>query len=584
MPELKWAAAIAVAVWTWSAVAHAADADGARSPLDPVLVAMSAELERATAELAAADPAPYFLALEVTESRAVTIAGEEGGLQGYEPQHKRWVDVDVRIGDPALDSTHALRGGGRERPHKRGRMVALGSHSDVIQRDLWREVDRRFVEAQERWAEVQSEAQTLVGEAPADDLAPVEPRQELLPLATFDVDLPAWEAAVRRASAELAASEVIHDGSVRFSGGIENHWFVSSEGARLRHSISLYRVSIAVDTVADDGEQLQLTRYWDAFEPAGLPDADTLVAEARALEALLVALRDAPEEEPYNGPAILSERAAAVFFHEILGHRLEGHRLKQVTDAQTFRNMVGQPILPPFLSVVDDPTLDRVGDQDLRGHYAYDNQGVAAQRAVLVRDGVLEGFLQSRSPVSEGQTSNGHGRRQAGFDAVTRQGNLVIEASETVDDDELRAQLVQMAEQAGLEYGLRIEEIQGGFTFTGRSIPNAFNVKGVLAYRVFVDGRPDELIRGVDLIGTPLVTFSRIVRAGGQPGVFNGSCGAESGWVPVSAVSPALLVSQVETQRKPKAQEAPPLLPPPSLPPAEDGTSGVDPRGEGVAR
>jgi TldD protein len=292
MPNLNTAvsAALTAMILAWAATAGAQ-----QSAIDPVLVAMAAELERATADLAAADPAPYYLALEVTESRTVSIAGEEGGLQGYAPTHKRWVDVDIRIGDPALDSTHTLRGSGQQRPQKRGRALALGSSPDVIQRGLWREIDRRFLEAQERWAKVQSEAQTLVDEEPAEDLAAIEPVQELMPLPTFDVDLAAWEDAIRRASTELGASEVIHDGSVSFSGGVETRWFVSSEGTRLRHVIALYRVSIRVDTVADDGEQLQLTRYWDAFDPASLPDADMLVEQAREVEQALVAMRTAPD-------------------------------------------------------------------------------------------------------------------------------------------------------------------------------------------------------------------------------------------------------------------------------------------------
>ena len=163
----------------------------------------------------------------------------------------------------------------------------------------------------------------------------------------------------------------------------------------------------------------------------------------------------------------------------------------------------------------------------------------------------------------QGELSNGHGRRMPGKDAVARQGNLLITASETIDEEALRKELLERVRDEDLEYGLLIDDIQGGFTFTGRSMPNAFEVKAVLAWRVYADGRPDELVRGADLIGTPLVAFNQIVRASDQYSVFNGMCGAESGWVPVSAVAPALLVAEIETQRKPKGQNMPPLLPPP---------------------
>jgi predicted Zn-dependent protease len=206
----------------------------------------------------------------------------------------------------------------------------------------------------------------------------------------------------------------------------------------------------------------------------------------------------------------------------------------------------------------------------LNGYYLFDNQGVPGQRVVLVEDGVLRGFLESRSPGMEGRTPNGHGRRQQGQQPVSRQGNLIVQASKSVTDAELRRMLVDEMRRGGHEQALYIDEIRGGFTFTGRTIPNAFNVNAVRAFRVYADGRPDELVRGVDLIGTPLEAFSKIVAAGELHEVFNGHCGAESGWVPVSGVAPSLLLSSIETQRKVRDQETPPLLPAPLAKPGTD--------------
>ena len=81
-----------------------------------------------------------------------------------------------------------------------------------------------------------------------------------------------------------------------------------------------------------------------------------------------------------------------------------------------------------------------------------------------------------------------------------------------------------------------------------------------VVYRVYTDGRPPELVRGVDLIGTPLAAFGKIVAASDTVDVFNGMCGAESGSVPVSASSPSLLVSEVEVQKKAQSQETLPIL------------------------
>ncbi|MFH1467625.1 MAG: TldD/PmbA family protein [Pseudomonadota bacterium] len=539
-------------------------------PDDPVLAALGAEVERAMAALGARDVPPYFLAAELSEARGVSMSAEEGALQGYSPQHQRVIDVDLRIGGPDFDSSHATRAGQGGRGGMHGRPVPLGEDAPLIQRALWGEIEARYADAQQRWGKVESDRQVLVAESPAPDLAPADPVQALLPELPFELDYPAWEQRLREASAVLAESEVVQDGSVGLRAQAVTRWLATSEGTRLRDAERSYSVRVHVDTVADDGAALELGRTFNARDPAGLPDTAALVAATAELEALLAALRQAPEQEPYTGPAVLSDQAAGVFFHEILGHRLEGHRLKQVDDAQTLRDMVGQPILPAFLSLVDDPTLPRLVDTDLNGFYAYDAEGVPAQRTVLVDHGVLQGFLESRSPSREGVASNGHGRHQPGLDPVARQGNLIVEADASVSDAELRAELIALAKAQGLEYGLRIEQIEGGVTFTGRRQPNAFKVDVLVAWRVFVDGRPDQLVRGVDMIGTPLVTLSRIVRVGELHQVFNGICGAESGGVPVSAVSPAMLISQVETQRKTKEQTVPPLLPPP-------GTAGGRP-------
>ena len=535
---------------------------------DPLLAAMSAEIERAMTELGKTegDLAPYFIGIEVNESLGVNIRGEDGALHGWSPTRRRWLDVDVRVGSRTLDSTHALRKSRDTMSRFRTTGVSLPWDVDeaVLRHLVWREIEARYAAALERWAKVQAEARTLVEEDPAEDLTEVEAATSVGSTATLEFPAAAWEDAARSASALLAESPAILDGTVNYGGSVHTLWFASSEGTRLRHSESRFRASAQASARADDGDSIRLFRSWEADTADGLPARDELLAHAAELSKEVDAILAAPLQEPYHGPAILSDRAAGVFFHEVFGHRVEGHRLKHVDNAQTFRNRVGEQILPAFLSVYDDPTLSEAAGSALRGHYAFDNQGVPAQKVVLVDEGVLQGFLQSRSPVEPTDTSNGHGRRQIGRAAVSRQGNLQVVASTTTTDAQLRERLLRKVREAGLEYGLLLDEIAGGFTFTGRTIPNAFNVNVVVAYRVYADGRPDELVRGVDLIGTPLEAFGNIVAAGELHRVFNGNCGAESGWVPVSAIAPSLLLESVETQRKRIAQDTPPLLPPPT--------------------
>ena len=108
-----------------------------------------------------------------------------------------------------------------------------------------------------------------------------------------------------------------------------------------------------------------------------------------------------------------------------------------------------------------------------------------------------------------------------------------------------------------------IDDIAGGFTFTGRGQPQAFQVQPLVVYKVYADGRPDELVRGVDIVGTPLVSLTKILATGDTMEVFNGYCGAESGSVPVAAAAPAILISEMEVQKKETSTDKPPILPPP---------------------
>ena len=182
----------------------------------------------------------------------------------------------------------------------------------------------------------------------------------------------------------------------------------------------------------------------------------------------------------------------------------------------------------------------------------------------LVDQGVLRNFEMSRSPLVGFAHSNGHGRRQLGYAPISRQGNLIVESNHKVGDAQLRQMLIEETKRQGKPFGLLIDDIAGGFTFTGRGQPQAFQVLPLVVYRVYPDGRGDELVRGVDIVGTPLVSLTKILATGDTPEVFNGYCGAESGSIPVSAVSPAILISEMEVQKKETSTDKPPILPAPA--------------------
>ena len=339
-------------------------------------------------------------------------------------------------------------------------------------------------------------------------------------------------------------------------------YLINSDGTKIVEGNTKYSVRTVATTKAEDGMRLYLYRPFYSHSADRLPTNDEIKSTINTLIKDLAALRKAPLVDPFSGPAILKNLAAGVFFHEIFGHRVEGHRQKLEREGQTFKDKIGTKILPDFISIYDDPTLDCYGKKDLNGHYQYDNEGVKSQKVTIVENGVLKNFLTTRSPIENFPKSNGHGRRAYGHKVVARQGNLIVESKNRVTYDSLCKLLIAECKKQNKPYGLIFEDIAGGFTSTERGYLQAFNVTPLLVKRLYRDGR-EEVVRGVNIVGTPLIAFSKILATGDDPDVFNGTCGAESGGVPVSSVAPSILTGEMEVEKKVKEQEKLPILPAP---------------------
>jgi TldD protein len=374
-----------------------------------------------------------------------------------------------------------------------------------------------------------------------------------------------WEERARKISSLFLKYPDVYTSAVFFTATADRSYLATSEGTALVRPAAMVRLIIQGETRADDGTELMRVESYQAATADQLPGDAELDAKVAKISADLKALRAAPSADPYAGPAMLSGRAAAVFFHEVLGHRLEGHRQRDESEGQTFTKKVNELVLPAFLSVADDPTLKELNGTKLAGYYDYDDEGVPAQRVSAVENGVLKNFLMSRMPIKNFDQSNGHGRRQPGLMATGRQGNLIVTSTNMVKDSDLRQKFIEEIKRQGKPYGLYFDDIQGGFTLTQRALPQAFQVLPVMVYRVYADGRPDELVRGVDIVGTPLLSLNNIMVTGDTLQVFNGVCGAESGQVPVSAAAPSMLFSTIEVQKRRRGTERPPILGPPGV-------------------
>jgi TldD protein len=545
-----------------AAEAHAAPAQAST----PLVATMESELHRAMNSLGSGDntsqqPKPYFLSYAVADGEQVSIAAQYGAIVGSTQSHRRFADVQVRIGTPAEDNTHG--------DHRNSALTTiplpLTDDRAAIARSLWFATNRGYGKALDGYLKVKTEQEVRAKEEDGSaDFSAEEAKVALLPMAPkLAVDRAAWEARLRELSGLFKQYPNVFYDRVVLEASSETDYFVSSEGAKVATPNHVARLVILGRTRAADGMDMFRAETFEADEAGHLPDQKVLAAKIADMGKNLEALRVAPVTDPYNGPAILSGRAAAVFFHEVLGHRLEGQRQRGDEEGQTFTKLLGKQILPSFMSVADDPTLTKFDGSWLSGHYSYDDEGQQARRVDLIKDGILQTFLMSRLPVAGFAQSNGHGRAEVGHMPTGRQGNLVVTSSKTVSDAELRQMLIAEAKKQGKAYGLYFEDISSGFAVTTRRSPQACQVIPLVVYRVYVDGRPDELVRGVSIVGTPQAALARIVATDDKQQVFNGICGAESGSIPVSAVAPAMLVSEIETQKQAQGTARPPILPPP---------------------
>lgn len=537
----------------------------AKKAVSPVLAIMKDELHRSLDKLREQPVPPYFLSYEITETHSFNVSSSFGVLRQSTENRRRMLGIGVRVGDYTLDNTHPIRGRARMGFRERfSRMeVPIEDDRDALRVTLWYHTNRKYKRAIEQLTQVKTNVKVKVAEEDTSADFSREPSERYVEgIVSVHVDQDLWQKKIKKYSSPFARYGNIYGGDAWLSVIGETRWYVSSEGSEIQTSRKYYRLIISAFTKAEDGMELPRYESFFSFTPEGLPEDQRVLQTVEKMIADLQALRTAPVVEPYTGPAILSGRASGVFFHEVFGHRIEGHRQKREEEGQTFKKKVNQQVLPDTFSVHFDPTLGEVGSTDLAGHYQFDNEGVRARRLTVIDKGVLKSFLMSRSPIEGFSQSNGHGRSQPGFAPVARQSNLLVDVSNPVSRDQLKNLLIDKLKAQNKPFGLFFEDIQGGFTLTGRSIPNVFNVLPIMVYRIYADGR-EELVRGVDLIGTPLTAFSQIAAGDDQIEVFNGVCGAESGGVPVSAASPAVFISQIEVQKKAKSQERPPILSPP---------------------
>jgi TldD protein len=536
--------------------------------VDVVLEAMHTELKRSQTGLQFEDyPAPYFIGYQIKDLETADVTARRGALYSSPSHLSRQMRVEVRVGSYKQDSSDDQQGPVYEELtlYQPGTTLPIDDHVDALRSALWLLTDQVYKESLTAFLRVKGQQIYRIEDAERHDSfsrEKVYAYRDKIKRLTFDRGR--WEKTARKLSERVSQNPKIFDAEVNVEGRHEIRYQINTEGSEIVTSTTLYGVHVKAYALAEDG--MLLDHSLDLYGPSEkvLSSKKELYKAVDTMVEELLALRKAPVLDPFTGPVILEPRASGVFFHEAVGHRLEGHRQADEEEGRTFAGQLGKSVLPDFLSVYDDPTILDEGGGALNGAYLYDDEGIPAQRVTLVKKGKLMSYLMRRKPVKGAAVSNGHGRAQGVSTPVARMGNLFVVSEKRVSATRLKEMLLEEVRKQGKSFGLIVGDITGGSTNTMTYGYQAFKGNARMVYRV--DGQTGEttLVRGVEIVGTPLSSINKIVAAGEDNGVFNGYCGAESGYVPVSTIAPALLFRELEMQRSGRTKQRAPILKAPS--------------------
>ena len=532
------------------------------SSADPILRAMSDELSRSISELQFKDlEKPYFVQYIILDQERYRASATFGALTGSDINRARYVQAQVRVGDYDFDNSEFVTGPGFQGPPPAGitSQTVIDDDYGAIRHALWLATDAAYKQAVEQFARKRAFVQNKTRGEPIPDFSKEKPVTAVAVRRGFEIDKGRWEKQVRDWSAVFKDFPEIDESSVVVEAQVTYRYLVNSEGTRTLQPSML--VSVEVDAGAEAADGMRL-RHWIPLNAANfdqLPPEREVAKAIRQMAGELTALRSAPVlDADYSGPVLFTGQASAEMFARVLVPNLSGQRLP-LTDQQQAQatrselvDRMNRPVLPRFLSVFDDPTTQRIGNQELLGHYQVDDQGVPARRVSLIEQGVLKNFLMSRRPAKDMPQSNGHGRSGIPGRETAQIGNLFIQSSEGKTYEDLKQQLIKMCQEENLQYGLLIKALVGD----GRSPIGA----PVLTYKVYVADGHEELIRGAFAQAIPIRSLRQIEAVGNDAFVTNRLTGSNELPTPTSIVAPSVLLEEVELKRPTGTQQKPALL------------------------
>ncbi|MFA6317927.1 MAG: metallopeptidase TldD-related protein [Elusimicrobiota bacterium] len=522
---------------------------------DPLDLAMSFELARSSDLKPEGYPPPYYVGLAATDMDTWERVCAMGRVRFLADRRQRVLTPDIRVGSPELDN------------HPVGMPSDMGGRSLPFENDvfalrhgLWRLMDLAYKGATADFLRKQAlRVSRGKAEYDYDDFTRETPGRTARVPASGEWPQARLERLCVEASREFRKAPWLLHTEVSVALSRERWRLRDTEGLDVSFPRDIAEVELEAVDIATDGLKVSASRRYFASSEGGLPGLGAVVEEARAMAADLAALKTAVTTSPFDAPALLDPSVVAAVVLSV-GTRLSGEEQRNPSGTQVFRDKLGTRVLSPILTLVDDPTLESFQGRPLVGTYAFDNQGVPAQRVTLIERGVLKGFLLSRYPVKGFPRSNGHGRRAAGYLAMGVPGNLILSASKTVTEEEMLRLLSKELKRRGKPHGIWVRKLHGFSQSQSTGRQDALRVFARLVYMVDAKTGAKTLVRNLDVVCTPLTLMESILAAGDRPEVTDLVSG-----VPVSVIAPSLLVSGVELQRSEAKPEKGPILPPPPV-------------------
>ena len=561
---MKYASQLRIAVFFALLSVQLLSGQSAAPSPDPVMRAMTDELQRSVSELQFKDlEKPYFIQYIVLDQDQYRSSATFGALTASNQSQSRYIQAQVRVGDYNFDNSEFVTGGNFQGPPPSGVVAStiIENDYDRLRHALWLVTDAAYKQSVEQLARKRAFVENKVRGEQIPDFSQESAVTDLTARrAPMKIDQARWEKQLREWSAIFKQFPEIQQSSVVLQATLTQRYLVNSEGTRTLQPSLLVFVEVEAGTEAPDGMRL---RHWIPFNATSLdelPPAQAISDSIRRMAADLTALRAAPVlEADYSGPVLFTGQASAEMFARVLAPNLSGQRLP-LTDREQqgsgtrseLADRMNRPVLPAFLSVVDDPTEQRMGSQELMGHYKVDDQGVPARRVSLIEQGVLKTFLMSRRPSKNMPQSNGHGRSGIPGREIAQIGNLFIQTSQGKSYDNLKQELIAMCKTEKLDYGILIKALITD-TRTPIGVP-------LLIYKVYVDDGREELVRGAFATGVPIRSLRQIDAVGNDSFVVNRLTGGGDLPTPTSIVAPSVLLEEMELKRPTGTQQKPSLL------------------------